>query len=176
MVNYPHNNLFNLGDTERQIKIAFTGGTITNKEMHQGSFSLTESLCSEESLRFGTCESSVLQFKVHNVLTPLAGEKLTVYEVLNGNTAEPFNYGKYKVQSDMPTADRRYRDVVAYDAMYDILNADVASWYNNLTFPCTIGYFRKQFLCVLRPVRRFFRHGHGFEGRNQHGNDHGIFG
>ena len=146
MVNHPHNNLFNRGDTERQIKIAFSGGTITNKEMHQGSFNLTESLCSEESLRFGTCESSVLQFKVHNVLTPLVGEKLTVYELLNGNTAEPFDYGKYKVQSDKPTADRKYRDVVAYDAMYDILNADVASWYNGLTFPCTIGYFRKQFL------------------------------
>ena len=146
MVNHPHNNLFNRGDTERQIKIAFSGGTITNKEMHQGSFSLTESLCSEESLRFGRCESSVLQFKVHNVLTPLVGEKLTVYEVLNGNTAEPFNYGKYKVQSDKPAADRKYRDVVAYDSMYDILNADVASWYNGLTFPCTIGYFRKQFL------------------------------
>lgn len=146
MVNYPHNKLFNRGDTERQIKITFSGGTITNKEMHHGSFSLTESLCSEESLRFGTCEASVLQFKVHNVLTPLVGQKLTVYEVLNGNTAEPFNYGKYKVQSDKPTADRKYRDVVAYDAMYDILNADVASWYNSLTFPCTIGYFRKQFL------------------------------
>lgn len=150
MVNYPHNNLFNRGDTDRQLRIDFTGGTITNKEMHQGSFSLKESLCSEERLAFGTCESSVLSFKVHNVLTPLVGKELTVYEVLNGNTAEPFQYGKYKVQSDKPTADRRYRDVVAYDAMYDILNADVASWYNSLTFPCSIGYFRKKFLSYLK--------------------------
>lgn len=150
MVNYPHNNLFNRGDTDRQLRIDFTGGIITNKEMHQGSFSLTESLCSEESLRFGSCESSVLTFKVHNVLTSLVGQELTVYEVLNGNTAEPFNYGKYKVQSDKPTADRKYRDVVAYDVMYDILNADVASWYNGLTFPCSIGYFRKKFLSYLK--------------------------
>ena len=149
MVNHPHNKLFNRGDTERQIKIAFSGGTITNKEMHQGSFSLTESLCSEESLIFGTCEASVLKFKVHNVFTSLVGQTLTVSEILNGNTAEPFYYGKYKVYSDKPTADRKYRDVVAYDAMYDILNADVASWYNNLTFPCSIGYFRKKFLAHL---------------------------
>lgn len=150
MVNYPHNNLFNRGDTERQLKIAFSGGTITNKEIHQGSFELTESLCSEESLRFGTCEASVLKFKVHNVVTSLMGETLTVYEILNGNTAEPFNYGKYKVQSDKPTADRKYRDVVAYDSMYDILNADVANWYNSVSFPCTIGYFRKKFLAHLK--------------------------
>ncbi len=150
MVNYPHNDLFNRGDTDRQLRIDFSGGTITNKEMHQGTFTLTESLCSESSLTFGACESSVLTFKVHNVLTPLAGEELTVYEVLNSNTAEPFNYGKYKVQSDKPTADRKYRDVVAYDAMYDILNADVASWYNSLTFPCSIGYFRKKFLDYLK--------------------------
>jgi hypothetical protein len=30
--------------------------------------------------------------------------------------------------------------------MYDILNADVASWYNNIKFPCTIAYFRDKFL------------------------------
>lgn len=146
MVNYPHNDLFNRGDTQRQIQIAFSGGTITNKEMHQGSFELTESLCSQESLRFGCCESSVLKFKVHNVVTSLVGQTLTVSEILNGNTAEPFYYGKYKVYSDKPTADRKYRDIVAYDAMYDILNADVASWYNSISFPCTISYLRKKFL------------------------------
>ena len=97
MVNHPHNNLFNRGDTERQIKIAFSGGTITNKEMHQGSFQLKEVLCDKKILTFGDCKASELTFKVHNVLTPLVGEKLTVYEVLNGKTAEPFNYGKYKV-------------------------------------------------------------------------------
>lgn len=146
MVNYPHNDLFNRGDTQRQIQIAFSGGTITNKEMHQGSFELTESLCSEQSLVFGTCEASVLKFKVHNVVTSLVGQTLTVSEILNGNTAEPFYYGKYKVYSDKPTADRKYRDIVAYDAMYDILNADVASWYNSISFPCTISYLRKKFL------------------------------
>ena len=150
MVNYPHNNLFNRGDTERQLKIAFSGGTITNKEIHQGSFELTESLCSEESLRFGTCEASVVKFKVHNVVTSLMGETLTVYEILNGNTAEPFYYGKYKVYSDKPTADRKYREIVAYDAMYDVLNADVASWYNSISFPCTIGYLRKRLLSYLK--------------------------
>lgn len=42
--------------------------------------------------------------------------------------------GRFKGYSDTPTADRKYRDVVAYDALYDILNADVAAWYNTV-FP-----------------------------------------
>lgn len=131
MVNYPHKDLFLRGDVDKQIRIAFSDGVITNKEMHQGSFELTESICSDQSLLFGSCESSVLQFKVHNVLTPLVGQKLLVSEILNGNIDEPFYYGKYKVLSDKPTADRKYRDVVAYDAMYDILNAEVSKWYND---------------------------------------------
>ena len=81
MVKYPNNNLFLYGDTDRQLKIVFSGGTITNKEMHQGSFELSESLCSQESLVFGASEASVLKFKIHNVLTYLIGETLTVYEV-----------------------------------------------------------------------------------------------
>lgn len=149
MVNYTHKDLFLDGNTERQIQIAFDGGIITNKEMHQGSFELTESLCSEEGLTFGTCEASVLKFKVHNVVTSLKGKTLTVTEILNGNTSEPFYYGKYKVDSDKPTADRKFREIVAYDVMYDILNADVASWYNGLTYPCSIGYFRNKLLSHL---------------------------
>lgn len=56
--------------------------------------------------------------------------------------------GVYKVDSDVPTADRRYRDIVAYDAMYDILNAEVSGWYNSLTFPMTLRQFRTAFVLM----------------------------
>lgn len=59
---------------------------------------------------------------------------MTVRMSLGGHTDVPFQFGRYKVDSDTPTADRTCRDVVAYDALYDILNADVAAWYNTV-FP-----------------------------------------
>lgn len=52
--------------------------------------------------------------------------------VLAGNTANTFQIGRYKVYSDTPEADRTKRDIVAYDALYDMINADVAEWYNTL--------------------------------------------
>lgn len=59
---------------------------------------------------------------------------MTVKMIIGGHTDQPFLIGRFKGYSDTPTADRKYRDVVAYDALYDILNADVAAWYNTV-FP-----------------------------------------
>ncbi|MFQ9078820.1 MAG: hypothetical protein ACLR48_10575 [Ruminococcus sp.] len=57
---------------------------------------------------------------------------ITVKTVIDNNTANPFQIGRYKVYSDTPTADRTKRDIVAYDRLYDVINADVAEWYNAL--------------------------------------------
>lgn len=105
---------------------------ITNTELHQEQLELTESLCSESELVFGACEASVLKFTVSNVFLPMKDKWLTVKMVLDGNSDEPFQIGRYKVFSDVPTADRTKRNIVAYDAMYDILNADLAEWYNEI--------------------------------------------
>lgn len=58
--------------------------------------------------------------------------------------------GKYRVHEDAPTADHCYRDITAYDAMYDIINADVAAWYNTILpnddSTVTLRIFRKSFV------------------------------
>ncbi len=135
---------------DKQLEIKFDGGTITNTEIHSQQFELNESLCSESELRFGSCESNSIKFKVSNIFTPLKDKWLTVSMTLGGNAAEPFLIGKYKVYSDVPTADRKFRDVVAYDAMYDIINADVAEWYNSVLpkqdSAITMKAFRTSFL------------------------------
>lgn len=132
MVDFKYADLFKKDSVDKQLQIAFDSGTITNTELHQGQFELNESLCSEENLRFGSCEASSIKFRISNISTPLTGNWLTVTETLDGNTDVSFSYGKYKVSSDKPTADRRFRDIVAYDAMYDILNAEVSAWYNTI--------------------------------------------
>lgn len=117
---------------DKQVKIEYEGRALTNEELHSEEFELTERLCSENQLRFGSCEAATLTFKISNVVIPLKGKWLTVMDTLEKNTAEPFLFGKYKVDSDKPTADRRYRDIIAYDAMYDIINAEVSAWYNTI--------------------------------------------
>ena len=150
MVDYKYFDLFTKDSIDKQIKIEYDGGTITNSELFSESMELTESLCSESELRFGCCEASILKFKVANIMQPLIGKWLTVSETLNGNTDVPFQIGKYKVSSDKPTADRKHRDIVAYDAMYDIINADMADWYNsvlpNKESTITMKNFRTSFI------------------------------
>lgn len=132
MIEYKYADLYKEDSIDKQIKIAYDGGTITNEELFSESIELTESLCSESELRFGCCEASMFKFKIANVGIPLANKWIVVSETLAGNTDEAFTIGKYKIFSDKPTADRRYREIEAYDAMYDILNTDVADWYNSV--------------------------------------------
>ncbi len=62
----------------------------------------------------------------------LEGKWLTITDKLENNPDLILQLGRYKVDSDKPTADRRYRDIVAYDAMYDIISTNVADWYNTI--------------------------------------------
>lgn len=117
---------------------------ITNTELHEDKFELSESLCSEKELKFGTCEASVVKFTISNIFQSLKGKWITVKITPKGADA-PYQIGRYKVYSDKPTADRKCRDVEAYDALYDVLNADMAAWYNSLTFPMTLKAFRDAF-------------------------------
>lgn len=151
MVDYQYSNLFLKDSVDKQLNIVSDDGkiNITNTELHQEKFELTESLCSESELTFGACEAGMIKFTVSNVFLPMKGKWLTAKMTLDGHEDKPFQIGRYKVYSDTPTADRTCRDVVAYDALYDILSSDVSDWYNQI-FPkkdstVTLKQFRDSF-------------------------------
>lgn len=149
MIEHEYRDLYNQDSVEKQMIIAFDGGKITNTDLYSESFELTESLCSEPELRFGSCEASVIKFKIANTVDSIMNKWLTVSQVLNGLADTPFQFGKYKVASDVPSGDRNYRNVTAYDSMYDIINADVSAWYESLIFPITQKAFRDSFFAYF---------------------------
>jgi len=134
VVNYQYAELFKKDSIDKQLTIETDDKTtkITNVELHQEQFELTESICSESELTIGSCEAAVLKFTVSNIFLPMKDKMITIKTVIDNNTANPFQIGRYKVYSDTPTADRTKRDIVAYDRLYDVINADVAEWYNTL--------------------------------------------
>ena len=150
MIDYKYADLFKSG-ADKQMRIASDDGliNISNSEIHWEQFELKESLCSQSELTFGACEASQIKFKISNVYLSMVGKWLTVSETLGGHTDAPFIFGRYKVVSDVPTDDRRYRNVTAYDAMYDILHRDAAAWYNKLKFPMTLKVFRDSFFSYM---------------------------
>lgn len=123
-----------------------------NKDIYYEKFELTESLCSDSELRFGSCEASMIKFRIRNNFVSLKNMWIVILEILGKNESEPFRFGIYKVYNDKTTADRKQRDITAYDIMYDILNADVSGWYNSIFTDnnyITMEYFRSSFLEFL---------------------------
>ena len=131
---------------DKQLIITYprSGTTLTNAQFQTETMTVTESLCDEQDIRFGCCNASSFEIKVLDTVENFKGKKMRVSILLAGQD-EAYQLGEYKVYSDKPTADRLYKDIVAYDAMYDILNAEVSGWYNSLTFPMTLRQFRDSF-------------------------------
>lgn len=136
MIDYALKDLLLRSDTDKQLRIRSDIGNITNADLESGTFTLNESLCDDDYLRFGACIPSSISFTVHNTVLPLINKKLTLDLMLNGKSAERLDIGEYFVTADTPTADRKKRNVTAYDALYKVVNTDVADWYNSF-FPNT---------------------------------------
>lgn len=145
MIDYTHADLFKQDNVKKDLILDFGDFQITNNRIYGEAFELSEALCSQNELRFGCCEASVVKFKIRNEFGELKDKWFDVSMVLNNNTDAPFQIGSYRVFSDEPSGDKKYKNVTAYDAMYDIINADVSAWYESLTFPITLREFRHSF-------------------------------
>ena len=136
-------------DKQMVISVVGTNQKIDNSMLEIGTFSLEESLCSESELKFGACEANCVKFTARNTAGSIIGKKISIEETIDGDSENPMPYGVFKVASDVPTADRTKRQITAYDAMYDIINTDVKSWYAGLSFPMTLRQFRNSFFAHL---------------------------
>lgn len=162
MITYPYEHFFTDG-VSVQTDIVITDGTasysgtslvvtgntvlFTNENMHQEQMSLLETLCSENTLHFGSCEACEFKFTISSDVLPLEGKVLNVYLYFDHDASTLFQIGVYKVASDVGTAQRSVREITCYDALYDVLNADYTDWYNaiNYTTINTVKKFRDAF-------------------------------
>lgn len=136
-------------DKQMVISVVGTNQKIDNSMLEIGTFALEESLCSESELKFGACEANCVKFTARNTAGNIIGKTISIEETIDGDAENPMPYGVFKVASDVPTADRSKRQITAYDAMYDIINTDVKSWYAGLSFPMTLKQFRNSFFAYL---------------------------
>jgi hypothetical protein len=165
MASSDYNELFS-SLPQKALLLKFSDGTIiTNDKINFESLELEESLCSDTNLKYGSCESSRFSIRVVNdeisfkdlwvdvymfikendgVLATNDDKKFITDQSQHFKVVEGANgkLGRFKVKSDKPTGDRAYRDLECYDAMQDLINVDVAAWYNGLTFPISLKNFR----------------------------------
>ena len=115
--------------------------TYGNESIVKESLSITESLSNGSSIEFVGCISSSLRIKLYNVQANVKGKRIEVY-VTAGQTEE-IPIFKGKVDTVTIQAEHAFKEIVAYDPMYSKGLADVADWYNNISYPTTLGNIRK---------------------------------
>lgn len=146
MIDHEYLELFNQSSIRKDIDITYdTDSHITNSDVVSGSFNLNESAFATKELRFGSLVSSQLSVKLYNTVPNLMDKELDVSIVVNNATSNPLKIGKYKVLEDKPTTDRLYKQIKAYDGLYEVINKNVVDWYEGLSFPLTQKAFRDSF-------------------------------
>lgn len=82
MIDYKYKGLFNQNSVEKQVTISYENTTITNEDLFNNEMTIEESLCSENQLKFGSCEASMVKFKVANIFSPMVGKTIDISVVL----------------------------------------------------------------------------------------------
>ena len=132
--NILRNDRFPLTDTitPKDLEIIFDGmDPIYADQIVDDTFELTESIISDDDIRFGTCRASQIKFKLANVPEELKGREFTINQLIGDEHIIPL--GKYKVESAKLQDDLIFKEIIAYDKLKDT-DVDVSAWYNDL-FP-----------------------------------------
>lgn len=132
---------------QKDLTLSFEDGTsLSNQNIVAESMSIEQILCDEEQLTFGLCNAACFKVQIVNSNTSRVGLSVTptITAHMNGNDYS-VQLGVFRIVEDKVTDDRLYRNIVAYDSLYDILNENYVSWYNALTFPMTLKQFRDSF-------------------------------
>lgn len=145
MISYNYPTLFLTEGTTKDILI--TDGTVTvsgtdytvtddtiiftNEDIESEAFELTQSLCSADQLTFGSCEAAVMKITARKTIsTDIRGLEVVLYMIPDGDASKMIQLGVFKIAEDKQSDDHIKHVITAYDAMYDIINADVKEWYD----------------------------------------------
>lgn len=107
------------------------GLTLTNDDIEQESVTIKESIIDGTEFSLGGCIASSIGFNILSSVTEdLSG--LLFYARLNIKyTDVSIPMGTYRVDSAKTKDDLDGKEIIAYDALYDI-SVDVSDWYNDL--------------------------------------------
>lgn len=125
---------------------------ISNDNIVEGTYEFFESLTDSETLTFQNCKSQYIQFTTKYVEYSLYNQWIEVKKVLvldrEEELYEEIPIGFFYVWESNLSRDGITQDIVAYDAMYTIINSNaeiVTDIYNSFTFPISIKDLRDNF-------------------------------
>lgn len=151
--------MINVNNTTRQawlsdrkvntVNIAFPNLSLSFgiEDIDKENFSLKESLCNADSMEFVGCIASSLKVAIYNIPDNVKGEEITV--TIKAGDTETIPLFKGYVDSVEIDADSRFKTIIAYDALYNAGQIDVAYWYARLPLPMTLGEIRESLMAYV---------------------------
>lgn len=109
---------------EKRLTLSFNGGiTLGNADIVSEQFKITQTLCEETSLTFGKVCPAQLYVKIFDTQNTYKGQICTVslssYDE-NDNLMGTIQLGTFTITSDSRTSDKNYRELIGYDALYQL--------------------------------------------------------
>lgn len=163
MYNYAHRDLFYRDELDDYIVLSteilvdeeneeYETIYITPDDIEEGTFEFYESITDSESFNLQNCRSSYVQFTTFNTEYSFYGcwfemTKVIVRDAEN-EIYDEIPLGYFYVVEDNLSRDGMTQDIVAYDALYFVINTNpeqIKTIYNSINFPCTIKDLRDNF-------------------------------
>ena len=126
------------------IRIPNLNITLTNSDIVAQSLSLTEAIERSDNLTFIGCIASCLKFSCADIIQDIKGQYIEC-NIKAGNTTTIPLFRGYIDSVTNSSHEQMTMDITAYDALYELNNRNVTSWYNSLSFPITIRDMRNSF-------------------------------
>lgn len=122
-----------------------SGTTLTNENILLEQMTITQTISDGQNFSLGSMFSSEFKTRIFNSnKTSLVGKWFKATYGVNG-TSTKIQLGRFKVATETLTDDKLYKDIVAYDALHEVLKSNYADWHNGLTFPMTVKNYRDRF-------------------------------
>lgn len=129
---------------ELEIRIPSANIILHNDDILSESMLLRESIESSNNLSFTGCNASVFQIETVDIVQDIEGMWIEVD--ITPDDGEPLSLFRGYIDEVTNTTHEEYTtQILAYDALYKINNADITSWYNSLSFPMSVYALRNAF-------------------------------
>lgn len=131
MIDYKYKDLFMQDSVHKTITLKIgSNKVLTNSSIYAESLELTESICSEDSLKFGLCEASEFKIRIVNDGDSYIGKEMSVTITLDGGEDKPFPLGTYIITEANVTSNKKFVDIIAYDKMKAKVNEAIDTTYS----------------------------------------------
>lgn len=101
---------------------------IDNSRIYSESLVLTDTLCDDKNIVFGSCCAAQFEIQLANISSEIKNYEMSVVVECDGVDVP---LGIYIVDDVGKTSNRKYKKVTAYDRMI-YLNEDFSTWYNTI--------------------------------------------